>query len=47
MIISKNRWRILEPANYMNKGNDPNPDVLASRVESLIAYLIDKHSNVT
>lgn len=43
----KKQMENLEPANYMNKGNDPNPDTLASRVESLIAYLIDKHSKVT
>ncbi len=37
----------LAPANYMNKGADPNPDALASRVESLISYLMEKYSNVT
>ena len=33
----------LEPANYVNKGSDPDPDKLASRVESLIAYLMEKY----
>lgn len=40
----KKQMENLSPANYMNKGNDANPDALASRVESLIAYLIDQHS---
>ena len=43
----KKQMESLDPANYMNKGNDTNPDTLASRVESLIAYLTDKHSKVT
>jgi CheY-like chemotaxis protein len=43
----KKQIESLEPANYMNKGADPNPDSLAARVESLIAYLIDKFANVT
>jgi len=43
----KRQMENLEPANYMNKGNDTNPDALASRVESLIVYLIDKHSTMT
>jgi CheY-like chemotaxis protein len=43
----KKQMETLKPANYMNKGNDPNPEALASRVESLIAYLIEKHSKVT
>jgi len=43
----KKQMEILAPANYMNKGNDTNPDALASRVELLIAYLIDQHSKST
>jgi CheY-like chemotaxis protein len=33
----------LDPANYVNKGYDPDPDKLASRVESLIGYLMEKY----
>jgi len=33
----------LEPANYVNKGSDPDPDKLVSRVESLIGYLMEKY----
>jgi CheY-like chemotaxis protein len=33
----------LDPANYVNKGSDPDPDKLASRVESLIGYLMEKY----
>ncbi len=33
----------LDPANYVNKGSDPDPDKLASRIESLIGYLIEKY----
>ena len=47
MTISKNRWRTSDPANYMNKGADTNPDALASRVESLISYLMEKDSKAT
>ena len=43
----KKQMEALAPANYMNKGNDTNPDTLASRVELLIAYLIDQHSKST
>jgi CheY-like chemotaxis protein len=43
----KKQMESLDPANYMNKGNDTNPDALASRVESLITYLIDQHSKGT
>ena len=32
----------LEPAYYVNKGSDPDPDKLASRVEYLLGYLKDK-----
>ena len=30
----------LDPANYVNKGSDPDPDKLVARVESLIGYLM-------
>lgn len=43
----KKQMENLAPANYMNKGNDANHDTLASRVESLIACLIDQHSKAT
>lgn len=33
----------LDPANYVNKGSDPDPDKLVSRVESLISYLMEKY----
>jgi CheY-like chemotaxis protein len=32
----------LEPAFYVNKGSDPDPDKLAGRVEYLLWYLKDK-----
>ncbi len=32
----------LEPAYYVNKGSDPDPDKLASRVEYLLGYLREK-----
>lgn len=38
----KGQMQLLEPANYMNKGSDPDPDKLASRVESLLAYVIER-----
>jgi CheY-like chemotaxis protein len=31
----------LEPAYYINKGLDPDPDKLASRVEYLLGYFAD------
>ncbi len=34
---------ILEPANYVNKANDPDPDKLAARVEFLLAYVMEKY----
>lgn len=43
----KKQMESLEPAKYMNKGADPSPDTLADRVESLIAYLMNKYTNVT
>jgi len=35
----------LDPANYVNKGSDPDPDKLASRIESLIGYLMEKYKH--
>ena len=32
----------LDPAYYVNKGSDPDPDKLAGRVEYLLGYLRDK-----
>jgi CheY-like chemotaxis protein len=33
----------MDPANYVNKGSDPDPDKLIARVESLIGYLMEKY----
>jgi CheY-like chemotaxis protein len=33
----------LEPANYVNKGADLDPDKLKSRVEYLLGYLMEKY----
>lgn len=33
----------LEPANYVNKGSEPDPDKLIARVEALIGYLMEKY----
>jgi len=33
----------MDPANYVNKGSDPDPDKLVARVESLIGYLMEKY----
>ena len=30
----------LAPANYVNKGTDPDPDKLAERVEHLFSYFL-------
>jgi CheY-like chemotaxis protein len=38
----KRQMHILEPANYVNKGSDPDPDRLASRMEDLLDYLMEK-----
>ena len=38
----KTQMESLEPAYYVNKGSDPDPDKLASRVEYLLGYLKDK-----
>ena len=36
----------LDPANYVNKGSDPDPDKLVARVESLIGYLMEKYKHI-
>ncbi len=38
----KAQMESLEPAYYVNKGSDPDPDKLASRVEYLLGYLKEK-----
>ena len=38
----KNQMQNLEPAYYVNKGSDPDPDKLAGRVEYLLGYLREK-----
>lgn len=37
----------LVPANYVNKGSDPDPDKLATRVEFLIGHLMEKYRQGT
>lgn len=39
----KEQMLVLEPANYVNKANDPDPDKLALRVEFLLTYLREKY----
>ncbi len=34
----RNQMEMLAPANYVNKGSDPDPDKLAERVEQLLSY---------
>jgi CheY-like chemotaxis protein len=34
---------LLQPATYMNKGTDPDPDKLAERVEQLVGFVIEKY----
>lgn len=36
----KKQMEMLAPANYVNKGSDPDPDKLAERVEHLLAYFM-------
>jgi CheY-like chemotaxis protein len=40
----KEQMEGLAPANYVNKGSDPDPDTLASRIEGLLTYLVEKYS---
>ncbi len=36
----RNQMNMLAPANYVNKGSDPDPDKLAERVEQLLSYFM-------
>lgn len=36
----RTQMEMLAPANYLNKGSDPDPDKLAERVEKLISYFM-------
>ncbi len=36
----RNQMELLAPANYVNKGSDPDPDKLAERVEYLLSYFM-------
>ncbi len=36
----RNQMEMLAPANYVNKGSDPDPDKLAERVEQLLSYFM-------
>ncbi len=38
----KTQMESLEPAYYVNKGSDPDPDKLAGRVEYLLGYVREK-----
>jgi CheY-like chemotaxis protein len=38
----RQQMEALKPAFYVNKGSDPDPDKLASRVEYLVGYIIEK-----
>ncbi len=38
----KNQMQNLEPAYYVNKGSDPDPEKLIARVEYLLGYLREK-----
>ncbi len=40
----RSQMEMLAPANYVNKGSDPDPDKLAERVEQLIAYFMQMKS---
>jgi CheY-like chemotaxis protein len=39
----KEQMELLNPASYMNKGTDPDPDSLTKRVEQLVGYLMEKY----
>jgi CheY-like chemotaxis protein len=39
----KKQMENMEPANYVNKGSDPDPDKLALRIEYLLTYLHEKY----
>jgi CheY-like chemotaxis protein len=36
----RNQMEMLAPANYVNKGSDPDPDKLAERVGQLLSYFV-------
>lgn len=36
----RNQMNMMAPANYVNKGSDPDPDKLAERVEHLLSYFM-------
>jgi len=36
----RSQMEMLAPANYVNKGSDPDPDKLAERVEQLLSYFM-------
>ncbi len=38
----RKQMEALKPAFYVNKGSDPDPEKLASRVEYLVGYVIEK-----
>lgn len=40
----RDQMESLAPANYVNKGSDPDPDKLASRLEDLLVYVSERHS---
>ncbi|MGC2064177.1 MAG: response regulator [Thermodesulfovibrionales bacterium] len=39
----KQQMETLEPANYVNKGSDPDPDKLTQRIEFLLTYLSENY----
>ncbi len=39
----KQQMENMEPANYVNKGSDPDPDKLAQRIEFLLNYLSEQY----
>jgi CheY-like chemotaxis protein len=38
------QMELLQPATYMNKGTDPDPDKLSERVELIVGYLMEKYA---
>ncbi|MEJ2682820.1 MAG: response regulator [Candidatus Sulfobium sp.] len=41
----KEQMENLAPANYVNKGSDPDPDKLVVRVEYLLTYLVKQYNS--
>ncbi len=39
----RQQMELLEPANYVNKGGDADPEKLITRVEMLLSYLMEKY----